>query len=335
VGKVFITTSPNGKKGMAYSKYQSSFESKSNLMLHMPSHWVNVNLSSHYLREKYKEDPATFDQEFYADFIDAKRSYIRDEFLVKACEDKRITNEPIGSSNINYFVGVDPALSTDSFTIVISHWDTNQNFRQGREEYAMYPQFLSFLSEENTDDILVFDYIKSFTPKSGKSLDPDDVFEEIKQIFRRFRIAKILADQWSEEFVKKYFNKIGYGKKIEFIAATADRNSMWAKSFRLMVENGRLLWSPFAIEERDGEETTFTEEIITLEQTTKSKLIKVEAPVGLHDDRFSAACKAIYLATKYKDKIRTIPTPIINKGRRLIEKRKLQQHTGRTGKKVI
>jgi len=303
-GLILIASSPNGKKGKGYELYKESFDNPNVIMINVPSHWTNPTLSPLFLKSEYKKSPFKYKQEFLAEFTSSSSSFIPIPNKVKVCEDLQVPNQPIGSPNTPYFVGVDPALTSDGFALAIGHFDYNIIHNRQLPDETLLP----YLEVDDSKPAFVYDFIHSWTPIKGKPLDPDIIMEELLSILRNFRVVKIGIDNWAKEFFVKYFNHRGYHRQLEVINPTVAFNNEVAKLFSRELLNGRLVWSPYAIEERvtlKGEEETiqtisFTEEIIDLQvKKVSGGFLKVEAPNGKHDDRFSAATKALYLGHKY------------------------------------
>ena len=289
LGKVFIATSPNGKKGNAYKKYKNSFDDPSVLMLHMPSNWVNPNLSSDFIRKAYNESEVTCAQEYWAEFVDSKHGYIKIEGKVRCCEDISIPNKMARSGKYRYYLGVDQALSTDSFSIAVVHYDPSYvRTLDPESNYSMYVP-------DDKRGAFVIDYIGTIEPLDDESLDIDMVINEVEQAFRSFRITKGGYDQWSKEFMEREFRKKGFFRKMEFMNASQTTNTEWAKMFKRLINSANVVWSPFTA---NSEGTTFSDEVLSLQEKTSGKYIKVEAPPGAHDDRYSAVTKALYLCAE-------------------------------------
>ena len=324
LGKVFIATSPNGKKGQSYKKYKNSFGDPGTLMLHMPSHWVNPQMSTEFIKKKYSESEAVCAQEYWAEFTDAKHGYVKIEGKVRVCEDARVTNVMRGSPRIRYYIGIDQALSTDSFAVVVCHYESEYPRTLVDDEHKMY------LPDEE-GGVYILDYVKAFVPPEGssESLDIDDVVNEVKKIFRSFKIVKGGYDQWSKEFMQREFKRMGIMQRMELLTATQVTNSDWAKSFKRLVNNGQIVWSAFT---EDDHGVTFTEEVMALEEKVSSAYIKVEAASGGHDDRFSAACKALYLCmddiSKDKKSSESSARKAVQKANKKITHQKTGRHSG-------
>lgn len=339
-GLILIASSPNGKKGKGYELYKESFNNPNVIMINVPSHWVNPTLSSIFLKSEYKKSPFKYKQEFLAEFVSSFSSFIPIPNKVRVCEDLQVPNQPMGSPNIPYFVGVDPALTNDGFALAIGHFDSNIINNRSLPDPSLEP----YLEIDNSKPTFVYDFIHSWTPTNHKPLDPDEVMEEMFKILKNFRVVKIAIDNWAKEFISKYFERNGYNKQVEFINPTVVFNNEVATLFSRELLNGRLIWSPYAIEERitikDEEETiqtiSFTEEVIDLQvKKVSGSFIKVEAPNGKHDDRFSAATKALFMGHKYYEDFKNQMLSINNLRNRVVyrqNKRLLRKITGRIPK---
>lgn len=297
LGKIFIATSPNGKRGESWKKYEMSFDDDSVLMLHMPSNWVNPRLAPKVIKKAYEKSESVCSQEYWAMFVGTKSSFIKSADKLSICEDVSLPNRPQGSNTKRYYMAIDQALSSDNFAIAVVHYE---------------PNYKRVLSDSNnnlhipeTDGVYVIDYVYSYVPSGDESLDIDDMIAEIKMIFKKFKIVKGGYDQWSKEFFEREFKRVGVFKKMELMFADQRMNSEWAKTFKQRINKGDIVWSPFT-ENDDG--ITFSGEIEGLVEKIAGKFIKVEAGGTGHDDRFSAVIKALYLC--YGDPNKHVQTPI-------------------------
>jgi len=321
LGKVFIATSPNGKKGNSYKKYKASFGDPNTLMLHMPSHWVNPQMSTEFIRKKYEESEVVCAQEYWAEFTDAKHGYVKIEGKIKVCEDARVTNVMKGSPRIRYYAGIDQALSTDSFAVVVCHHESSYSRTLVDDDYKIY-------LPDKDGGVYILDYIRAFVPpeESDESLDIDEVIDEVKRVFKAFKIVKGGYDQWSKEFMQREFKRMGIMQRMELLTATQVTNSDWAKSFKRLINKGQIVWSAFT-EDTNG--VTFTDEVMGLEEKVSSAMIKVEASSGGHDDRFSAACKALYLCMDDISKDKKSSESTARKAIQTANKKVTHQRSGR------
>ena len=300
LGKVFIATSPNGKKGNSYKKYKSSFGDSSVLMLHMPSNWVNPNMSTQFIRKKYDEDESVCAQEYWAEFIDAKHGFIKVEGKVRACEDINIPNIKKSTNKFQHFMAIDQALSTDSFSFAVVHFDPYYVRELAEDsEYKMY------FPLEGPNPTYVVDYVGSLSPTDTESLDIDMVIDEVEVIFRAFNVRRGGYDQWSRKFMEREFKRKGLMKRMEFMEASQTTNTEWAKMFKRFINQSMIVWSPFSM---DAYDRSFSDEVLSLEEVIGSNHIKVEAPSGLHDDRYSAVTKALYLCMS-DDRVKRMTEP--------------------------
>ena len=287
LGKVLVATSPNGKRGMSWRRYQNSFKSKSVMMIHLPSHWVNPYVSPQFLREMYEESEASFEQEYLAKFTNQISGFIKTETDLLVVEDLNITNSLNASRKFRYYMTIDPALSMDSFAISVCHYEKNYERQLSDENlYKLIP--------EDIEGTYIVDYVDSLVPEdSDTPIDIDYAMEKVASVYKAFNPMVVGFDQWSKEFIKKALRKIGIPEK-KFVELNADvkNNSIWATTFKRQIKKRSIVWSPNAV---DGWGVPFTDEVRSLEEKINGQFIKVEAKDGSHDDRFNSVCKSVYL----------------------------------------
>lgn len=289
-GKAFVATSPNGKRGDSYKKYLDSFSDKSVLMLKMPSHWVNQRLSPQHLRKMYMESEASARQEYGGEFIEGVGNFVRNVAKLKASINTSWRNSITNARRKGkYYMSVDLAQNGDGVGLAISHKE------------KLRPKH-TFIIEPDSDDalellvakkdIVVLDYYVELKPEIGGTIHNTVIRALFKKMYSHFNIAKTTIDQWGHQVFSELLVEDGISiETLEVLTATEDSNSIIAKNFNVLIGEGRAML-PYEFYS-DG---TFEEIKALVETVGRGGRIKVQAPAGGHDDRWSAISRSMYMA---------------------------------------
>lgn len=289
-GKAFVATSPNGKRGDSYKKYLDSFSDKSVLMLKMPSHWVNQRLSPQHLRKMYMESEASARQEYGGEFIEGVGNFVRNVAKLKASINTSWRNSITNARRKGkYYMSVDLAQNGDGVGLAISHKE------------KLRPKH-TFIIEPDSDDalellvakkdIVVLDYYVELKPEIGGTIHNTVIRALFKKMYSHFNIAKTTIDQWGHQVFSELLVEDGISiETLEVLTATEDSNSIIAKNFNVLIGEGRAML-PYEFYS-DG---TFEEIKALVETVGRGGRIKVQAPAGGHDDRWSAIGRSMYMA---------------------------------------
>lgn len=289
-GKAFVATSPNGKRGDSYKKYLDSFSDKSVLMLKMPSHWVNQRLSPQHLRKMYMESEASARQEYGGEFIEGVGNFVRNVAKLKASINTSWRNSITNARRKGkYYMSVDLAQNGDGVGLAISHKE------------KLRPKH-TFIIEPDSDDalellvakkdIVVLDYYVELKPEVGGTIHNTVIRALFKKMYSHFNIAKTTIDQWGHQVFSELLVEDGISiETLEVLTATEDSNSIIAKNFNVLIGEGRAML-PYEFYS-DG---TFEEIKALVETVGRGGRIKVQAPAGGHDDRWSAISRSMYMA---------------------------------------
>lgn len=327
-GKTLILSSPNGKKGMFYSEYNSAFKlwaESGTLALRAPTWETNPKISPIYLEKEYAKNPLTFDQEFGAEFIEGGERWIKELGKFYGCFDSRLNHlQYTGVIDRKYFLGVDFALTNDGTAAVLSHYEKNYEMHKEDfpDEVFSYNGDLVKYFEENETLVcprIVIDYAEvryaGMPPwENQEVMLIDDVLDWIESLYLRWPIQYGIYDQWSGEIINQMVKSRSI-PRLEMVNHTAAINDSQYKLFSMCMHQGQLIM-PFW----DG----MTKELLALQCYIKNQgVIKVEAPPGPknHDDLFSALIRSIYLCHAYikKNKVLATSMPMLFKNGKLIK----------------
>lgn len=290
MGKTFIMTSPNGKRGDSYKKYENSFKSKDVLMLNMPSHWVNNRLSSQHLRKMYMESVASAEQEYGAKFIEGVGNFIRNIIRFVASINTSYRNTFSNANKLGaYYLSVDLAQSGDGIGFAISHKESvrpKHTFRENvGNEVIDYDKYIAY------NDIVSVDFYSQIVPEKGGTIHHKVIIELFVQIYRAFNIVACTIDQWSHQVYAELLSEVIPIDTMQIFTATQASNSLVGKCFNRVLGEGRLMLPETVL--TDGTKEEFE---ALVETVGKEGMIKVQAPSGGHDDRYSAISRAIFMA---------------------------------------
>jgi hypothetical protein len=292
-GQAFVFSSPNGKRGEGYRKYQLSFNRKDVLMIRTPSHFVNRNLASQFIRRMYEESEASARQEFGAEFLDIMGGFIHNPHRLKAMVNMRYPNTLKNSRpKGKYLLSVDLAQSGDGLVFAVAHKERLRPPHLCVEPDEDYEgiAYENYLAKNN---IGVLDYYIKLTPEEEGGVIPHTlVIETFKIIYKSFNIVKTTIDQWNYQVYSELIAKEGIVnmEQFELFLATDMSNSLVARNFNRMQSDGRLTFPNTFIS--DG---TFDDFLGLVEVQKGRNIIKVFAGGNGHDDTWSAISRVLYM----------------------------------------
>ena len=284
-GKNFFISSPNGRKGMLYSMYETAMNHKgektTSLVVNVPSHWVNHKLSSTSLRSFFMESERSFEQEYEAKFVDKTGGWLTN---IKDKVYNAITkanNNVIDVTKLNphytYFLGIDFGVGHDGTALAVAHYEPYKS-------ETLYPPLQG--DYVDAKDIIVIDHISYLLPEAGQLVTLEAIYNELQRIHSYFPIQEGGFDQWSAGIFEQLLQERGYNH-LRKLTSTQQSNSDQAKLFRQLICENRLILP---------NKPDFTEELFRLNETvSREGLIKVEDQ-DVHDDQFDAVLRAVWLA---------------------------------------
>lgn len=289
-GKIVCLSSPGPKSGKFYTEYERSFEDENEdiFMLQAPTWEVDPNLSTQFLKNKYRANPITFKCEYGAQFSDQMFGWIDEPEIVRGCMVPGLKYRPGSMSRAPHFMGIDVGLKNDGSAITVGHWvnEVNKGVREDKLEVDFSK--VRYAKDENLD-----------------YFDPDYVAGWIAEVAGKFNISRGLMDQFYDMSVLPVLKKKGY-KQIESRHFTDRLNSEVYQVLltTMIAEQLRLPEGPMSGEKMLDSE--LVEELLTLQAEHKSKYtITVYAPEreGQHDDLSDSLARMVFIATEYKNKV--------------------------------
>lgn len=275
LGKIFLLSSPNGKKGLLYSKFQRSKESEAILAIKLPSWWVNPQISKVIIEEAYKTDREVAEREYGAVFNDSADN----PFLALSVIENSIDPLPTyhTSSIIRpikdrvVVISVDQASTADTFSITATTYDS---------------PIVKVVAHETIE------------PENGK-VNLKKALKRVAYYESIYPHHKVFFDQYSYEALFTLAEVMNINtKRWTKISVTEKYNSDVAKTVQNLMNN-EYVKIPKDFYTLVGQ-LKIVRKIIRREN-----LIKVEAPPPLHDDEYSSFSRGVYelVNLENKDKV--------------------------------
>jgi len=300
-GRSFVFTSPNGKKGESWLKYQSSFNRTDVLMIRTPSHYINRNLASEFIKKMWDESELSAKQEYFAEFVDNVGNYITNIHKLRAQVNKLWRNS-LRNAKVKgkYNLSVDLAQSGDEVSFTITHKEKVRPKHVPLDPPMDYKgiDYNMYLSNK---DVVVLDYYVKLTPEeSGGVISHQLILETFRVLYKYYNITKTTIDQWNYQIYSELLVGAGIVPEDELLLfeATEKSNSEVAKTFKRLYSDGRLMMPEDVDHDSIGEGSTSLEEIIGLTEINKGRgIIKVMAVGSLaHDDFYSSFSRSCYMS---------------------------------------
>lgn len=289
-GKIICISSPSIKSGKFYEEYERSFKSDVNdlLMIQAPTWEIDPNLSSDYLRSKFKENPIVFRCEHGAAFDDRLKGWIEDPEVVRQNVVPGLRYKDRSSERMAHFMGIDIGLKNDGTAIVVCHnvQEIMGGIKQNLVEIDIAE--VRYASLENKSHFV-----------------PDEMADWIESFTKKFYVIKGLMDQWYGMSIVPLLESKGL-KQFEYREFNENTNSMVFQNLltHFISQTIRFPDADRIMPNKSGD-TELISEILSLQAHQKSKyIIAVAAPEreGAHDDLSSALSRAVLLASDYKSK---------------------------------
>lgn len=300
--RCILISSPLGKSGKFYEKFELAMhagEGAQNILaIQAPTWEINPTVPSAYYKEKYHEDPVTFDTEFGARFSDQAQGWMERESDLMACVEPDRRPVTRARPKMPHQMGIDVGLIGDGTAIAITHVEEDQIILDYHEVwYAGVPWKESnphLCGEFSTD------YAKTLA--NVERLDFDEIAKWILTLCKRFHTASGLFDRWNGIPLEQTLHKRGLKQfKAEFF--TRDMTSKLFQAAKMFIFDERLVLYDWPIPERGKEGETkhsiLIAELLALQARQVSKnIVMVEAPQkkGAHDDISDALIRSVWLS---------------------------------------
>lgn len=282
--KMVLISSPLGKDGLFYDRFQVGFRggddlaARNMLCVEAPTWEVNPTVPPEEYETNYQTKPNVFFAEYGAKFSDRTAGWIQTEQDLLNCLSETLTRKMSGPTLLPHFLGLDLAQSGDASAAAIGHIENGK---------------------------VVTDYVGQIKAGVGKyegltRLPFEAIVDWVWELSRRFFFEEGLFDQWYGIVFEQLLHKKGL-IQLKMKNLTKAQNSEMARTFKVLMFSKRLvLYDPRG--ETDGVKYTYIEELLSLQAEKHSKyIITVEAPNDpeKHDDRSDALLRMVWLASQY------------------------------------
>jgi len=292
-GKMICISNPLGPFGKFYKLYLDSFEDPLTLMAQLSTWLSNPYIEQAYLEQQKRKDPTNYHVFYGAKFGAAgSDAWINEAYVKRAFENightRRANN---GQPLTRYFAHLDPAKSSDFYTLVVCHTEPMEN--------AIGP-------DGKPLQRVIIDHMHVWRPKGkNQPINSDEVDKYILSLAVKFKFAQISYDQWnSQNSITKLIN---HGlNAVEKVFDMKYKSSIYGELYELFSDGRIVFYNQDTVYDNNGivedlqEVTECKKQFINLQRKFNGKSFKIEALPGLHDDFPDAVAAAAYEALKDK-----------------------------------
>lgn len=277
--KIICISNPLGKRGKFYELYQESFEDQGMLMFQLPTWVCNPMVSRDYLESEKRKLKSAFNIYYGAQFGDqATDPYIPPEYVDYAFNiaPKSRGRLEKGEDGVEYFMHLDPAKSSDYYTLAIVH--TEESGERGPDGKMLMK--------------VVVDHIHYWIPEGpNRPVKLDEVDRYVIDLIKKFNFGMITYDGW---------NSLGSIQKISaFIGPSRVKETSFGPKFQSEIygnlldlfESERIeFYGKSTVAQFNGKEVMLKEldeasiQFKHLQRKRVGKRTKVEAELGYRDD---------------------------------------------------
>jgi hypothetical protein len=200
--KVISISSPRGREGILHDMFKEADTQADRLVCRMPTWIVNTRYTKESLRKTFSQfDDQSFMMEFGAEFSPTAGMNFFVAERVKACMDyvRPLVNR--GQHGAMYFAHLDPATSSNNYTLAIVH-----------KEFRVNPQ------NSKVEQLVVLDHLKVWSPifneKTIVPVNMNDVDVHMVYINRNFHLGLVTYDDFQSLTTLQMMRKIGMPSKL-------------------------------------------------------------------------------------------------------------------------
>jgi len=279
-GKVLCLSSPYGKFGRFYERFQESFDEPDyTIMFKMYTAMANPRVPSEILRAAYRRDRTGFMCEYGGEFSDRVTAWVEDETEFR----KNVVDRPMvtrGKREVQYFMGLDLGFKNDGTALAIVH-------KEGSKIVLDYAD-VWFSGESDVWEMTESIYHGCGKYKSKPILKMADIVSEIKELTRWFPIKSGVFDQAGGWGFLELLTAAGFGQiEMRHFTDTIN-NDVYQLTKRLYGEQLLDIY----------DHPVLVPEMLSLEAEKRAKgKVCVEAPkrTGAHDDISDAFVRAVWM----------------------------------------
>ncbi|MDD5650076.1 MAG: hypothetical protein PHF86_06635 [Candidatus Nanoarchaeia archaeon] len=207
-GKIISISSPYIKAGIFYDLYldcigrEGDEPDLNKIMFRIPTWEMNETITFEYLESEKKRNPESFDSEFGAEFSSIISGFFRYPEKIDACI-TRDSETTVPVSNYAHYIAVDPSSSQNGYALAMVHVEQKEktNVIEGKEK-----------RQKRT--IVILDRWKVWSLRDPEFeglpyIDEEVIHEYITSLCQKFRIVKIVFDQFDSTSSVLKFKKLG------------------------------------------------------------------------------------------------------------------------------
>lgn len=207
-GKILCISSPYIKAGIFYDLYLDAIGRENEdgdhnkAMFRIPTWEMNDTITFEFLESEKKRNPESFDSEFGAEFSSVVSGFFRYPEKIDACV-QRDSETTAPNNNSGHYIAVDPSSSNNGYALAMVHVEQRERTKivDGKEK-------------KEKKAIVVLDRWKVWSLKDPEFeglpyIDEDIIHEYIEGLCQRFRVIKIVYDQFDSTAAVMKFKKMG------------------------------------------------------------------------------------------------------------------------------
>jgi len=288
-GKIISISSPYAKGGIFYDLFLDSIGREgegpdhNKLMFRIPTWELNDTITFEFLESERRRNPESFDCEFGAEFSSIISGFFKFPEKIDSCI-LRDSETVTANNNCGHYIAVDPSSLCNGYALAMVHVELRERVREENGKQI-----------KEKKSVAVLDRWKVWSLKDPEFegmpyIDEDVIHEYISNLFQRFRVVKIVYDQFDSTSAVLKWQKAG----VNAIKTPFSRhyNTRIYKHLRDMMYDERidLFYHDLGIKELKNLQ----------EKRVGKKQFLIEAPVQgevLTDDLCDVLANSVYIAT--------------------------------------
>jgi len=179
---LLCASSPYSKRGALWDAFNKYFGKDAPVLVwQADTRTMNPSVPQAFIDAAYANDPASAAAEFGAEFRSDIAAFVSRDVVAAATVPGRYELPPVDGIHYVGFADASGGSGQDSFTAAVAHLDRN--------------------GARHT----IIDAVREIHPP----FSPEAAIGEITQLFKRYRVRRIVADRWGGEFPPEQFRKFG------------------------------------------------------------------------------------------------------------------------------
>jgi hypothetical protein len=207
-GKIVCISSPYIKAGIFYDLYldavgrEGDAPDHNKLMFRIPTWEMNETITFEFLESEKKRNPESFDSEFGAEFSSVVSGFFRYPEKIDDCV-KRDEETFLPVTNFAHYIAVDPSSSQNGYALAMVHVEQRERIKteNGKER-------------KEKKSVVVLDRWKVWSLRDPEFaglqyIDEEIIHEYMNSLFQKFRVVKVVFDQFDSTSSVLKFRKAG------------------------------------------------------------------------------------------------------------------------------